>query len=67
LNTAKGPLKSEASKTQALTKPPIFETSISAIFCKSDSLSITGLPVPVTRSPPKKMAFFEGTCLQENV
>lgn len=43
-------------------KEPNFDTIISDSFCKSDSLSITGLPVPSTRSPQKKIAFAIGTC-----
>lgn len=46
LYTAKGPLKTDASITQALTEPPNLETRTSAIICKSESLSITGFPVP---------------------
>lgn len=61
LYTAKGPLNTEASITHVLTEPPIFETKTSAIVFKLDSLSITGFPVPTTRSPQKKMAFVEGT------
>ena len=48
LETAKGPLKVEASITQAFTEFLNFETRISAILCRSDSLSITGFPVPLT-------------------
>jgi hypothetical protein len=41
---------------------PNLDTTISDSFCKSDSFSITGLPVLSTRSPQKKIAFAIGTC-----
>lgn len=64
--TANGPAKRAASTTHALASPGSFPARTPARWAASESRSITGSPVPRTRSPVKRIALTRGTCFHRN-
>lgn len=67
LYTANGPAKHAASTTHALVSPQSFPARTPAMWAASESRSITGSPVPRTRSPVKRMALARGTWCRQRV
>lgn len=64
--TANGPAKRAASTTHALASPGSFPARSPARWAASESRSITGSPVPRTRSPVKRIALTRGTCFHRD-